>query len=70
MGRFTIACVQQRTRLPFSLDEYRENLRRLLRSAENKRAHLVVFPELAGLMVVPPLLGDFRSSLLKRADRG
>ena len=30
----------------------------------------MIFPELGGLMIVPPLLADFRSSLLKRADRG
>jgi len=66
----TVACVQQRMRLPVTLDEYREGLRRFLRAAENKRARLVIFPELAGLMIVPPLLGVFRSSLLLRADVG
>jgi predicted amidohydrolase len=57
-------------RLPVTLDEYRDGLRRFLRAAENKRAQLVIFPELAGVMLVPPLLGDFRSSLLLRADVG
>lgn len=66
----TVACVQQRMRLPTTLDEYREGLRRFLRAAENKRARLVIFPELAGVMLVPPLLGDFRSALLLRADVG
>lgn len=70
MERFTVACVQQRLRLPLTTDELRENLRRFLRVAENKRARLLLFPELAGLMIVPPLLVDFRSSLLKRADVG
>ncbi len=70
MDRLTVACVQQRMRLPVTLDEYRDGLRRFLRAAENKRAQLVIFPELAGVMLVPPLLGDFRSSLLLRADVG
>jgi len=68
--RLTVACVQQRMRLPVTLDEYREGLRRFLRAAENKRARLVIFPELAGVMLAPPLLGDFRSALLLRADVG
>ncbi|MEJ5246366.1 MAG: nitrilase-related carbon-nitrogen hydrolase [Caldilinea sp.] len=70
MERYTVACVQQRLRLPATIDDYRENLRRFLRAAENKRARLVVFPELGGLMLAPPLLGDFRARLLKRVDRG
>ncbi len=70
MERYTVACVQQRLRLPLTTDELRESLRRFLRAAENKRARLLVFPELAGLMIVPPLLVDFRSSLLKCADVG
>ena len=70
MERLTVACVQQRMRLPVTVDEHREGLRRFLRAAENKRARLVIFPELAGLMLAPPLLGDFRSTLLLRADLG
>ena len=70
MERYTVACVQQRLRLPLTTDELRESLRRFMRAAENKRARLLIFPELAGMMIVPPLLVDFRSSLLKRADVG
>lgn len=70
MERFTVACVQQRIRLPVSLDEYRESGRRFLRAAQQKNARLVIFPELGGVMLAPPLLEDFRSSLLKRADVG
>ncbi|MCX6049139.1 MAG: hypothetical protein NT075_28900 [Chloroflexi bacterium] len=44
--------------------------RKIERIAQTKRARLVIFPELAGLMVAPPLLKDVRSNLLKRADRG
>ncbi len=70
MERYTVACVQQRLRLFLTLDEYEESVRRFLRAAQNKQARLVIFPELGGLMLIPPLLGDFRSSLLKRADLG
>jgi predicted amidohydrolase len=68
LDSLTLACIQQRMHLPISQDEYRENLRRFMRIAANKGARLVVFPELGGLMVTPPLLGDYRSGLLKRAD--
>ena len=70
MDRLIVACVQQRMHLPLSLDEYREDLRRFLRVAAGKHARLVVFPELGGIMVAPPILRDFRSHLLKRADLG
>jgi predicted amidohydrolase len=56
--------------LPLTLDEYREDLRRFMRVAATKQARLVVFPELGGVMVAPPILRDFRSQLLKRFDRG
>lgn len=70
MDRVTVACVQTRLRLHTTTDEYREDLRRFLRIAQNKHAQLVVFPELAGVMVAPPLLRDFRTRLLRAADRG
>jgi len=70
LERYTVACVQQRLRLFLTFDEYQESVRRFLRAAKNKQAGLVIFPELGGLMLIPPLLGDFRSSLLKRADLG
>ena len=70
MKTLVVACIQQKMRLPQTLEEYREDLRRFLRAAANKRARLVVFPELAGVMVIPPLLGGFQANLLKRADLG
>lgn len=70
MERLIVASVQQRLRLHESIDEYREDLRRFLRVAQSKHAQLVVFPELTGTLIAPPLLRDLRSSLLKRADRG
>ena len=70
MDKLIVACIQQRLRLPQSLDDHRRDLQRFLRAAQNKHARLVVFPELAGMMLALPLLADFRSGLLKRADRG
>jgi predicted amidohydrolase len=70
VDRFIVASVQQRLRLPRTLDELRELQRRFLRAAEAKNARLVVFPELGGLMLAPPMLADFRSRLLKHADHG
>ncbi len=68
--RLVVACIQQKMRLPLTPEEHREELRRFLRVAVGKQARLVVFPELGGVMVVPPILRDFRSQLLKQADRG
>jgi len=56
--------------LPLTMDDYRDDLRRFMRVAATKQARLVVFPELGGVMVAPPILRDFRSQLLKRYDRG
>jgi predicted amidohydrolase len=65
-----VASVQQRLRLPRTLDELRELQRRFLRAAQAKNARLVIFPELGGLMLAPPMLADFRSRLLMHADQG
>jgi predicted amidohydrolase len=69
MDKFTIACVQMRMRLPADIDEHREDLRRFLRAADAKRARIVLFPELAGLVVAPLLLRDRGSNLLRAAER-
>ncbi len=70
MDKFTIACVQMQMRMHASLDDYRDDLRRFLRAAEAKRARLILFPEMAGLMLAPLLLGDARTNLLRRAEVG
>ena len=70
VDRFIVASIQQKLRVPLTFEEYQGQLRRFLRAAAVKRARLVVFPELAGNLLLPLLLDDFRSSLLKRADRG
>ncbi|MCB0113794.1 MAG: nitrilase-related carbon-nitrogen hydrolase [Caldilineaceae bacterium] len=69
MEKLIVACVQQRMRLPDTLDSYRDDLRRFLRVAANKRARLVIFPELAGMMVAPSLLRGTQATLFKRMDR-
>ena len=70
MDRFIVASIQQKLRVPLTVDEYKGQLRRFMRAASVKHARLVVFPELAGNLILPLLLDDFRSALLKRADRG
>jgi predicted amidohydrolase len=68
--RVTVASVQQRMRLYDTVADYRADLQRFLRIAQAKQAQLVVFPELAGMLVAPPMLRDVRSRLLIAADRG
>jgi predicted amidohydrolase len=69
MDKMTVACVQMRMRLASSVDEYRDDLRRYMRAADAKRARVVLFPELAGLMVAPLLLRDRGSRWLVAAER-
>ncbi len=63
-----VACIQQRLRIYATLDDYRVDLQRFLRIAQHKHAQLVVFPELAGIMLAPPLLHNHRITMLKYAD--
>ncbi len=69
MEKLIVACVQQRMRLPDTLDAYRQDLSRFMRAAANKHARLVIFPELAGMMVAPSLLRGTQATLFKRMDR-
>lgn len=70
MDKITVACIQQKMHVFQDLAEYRADLERFARVAQAKNARLVVFPELAGMMALPPLLGGGRANLLKRADLG
>ena len=70
MQKLTVACVQQRMRLPATIEDYRTDLQRFMRAAQNKHARLVVFPELAGALLTLPMLAGVRTNLLKRADQG
>ncbi len=63
-----VAVAQQSLRLYPDLDSYKRDVERFFRLAEMKHARLLVFPERAGLMVVPPLVEGFRTGLLKKAD--
>ncbi len=63
-----VACIQQRLRIYATLEDYRIDLQRFLRIAQHKHAHLVIFPELAGIMLAPPLLRSHRITMLKYAD--
>lgn len=68
--KLIVACVQQRIRLPQTLEEYEDDIRRFLRIAESKHARLVVFPELAGMAITLPLLGGLNATLFKRVEIG
>jgi predicted amidohydrolase len=70
LDKYTVASVQLRMRLPQTVEDFRNDLRRFLRAAEAKRARLIVFPELAGAMLVPALLDDTRTRMLRRAEAG
>lgn len=70
MDNLVVASIQQRMRLPQTLEEYEADLDRFMRVAQSKNARLVLFAELAGVMAAPPLMADGRSNLLKRADQG
>jgi predicted amidohydrolase len=70
VDHLVVASVQQRLRLPRTLDELRELQRRFLRAAQAKNVRLAIFPELGGLMLAPPMLADLGSRLLKHADQG
>ena len=70
MDKVIVACVQQRLRLHEDLDGCRRDLARFLRTAQAKKAQLIVFPELLGTMAVSPLLQGLRAGLLRRADQG
>ncbi|MEZ4676193.1 MAG: nitrilase-related carbon-nitrogen hydrolase [Caldilineaceae bacterium] len=70
MDRLIIASVQQQMRVFATVADYRMELQRFLRIAQHKHASLAVFPELGGTMLVPPMLRDSRTTLLKYAELG
>jgi predicted amidohydrolase len=70
MDKIAIACVQQRNIISASHEEFQAQARRFMRLAQSKSAQLVVFPELAGLMLAPPLFSGIKLGFIKRADRG
>jgi predicted amidohydrolase len=64
-----VACVQQRLYLRDDADACRDDLARYLRPAQAKGARLAVFPELAGMAVLSPMLQGRRAGLLRQAER-
>ena len=70
MESIVVACVQQRMSILASREEFEGDARRFLHQAQAKVAGLVVFPELAGLMLAPPLISSSKLGLIKRADQG
>jgi predicted amidohydrolase len=69
MDHITIACVQQRMSIQATREEFEAEARRFLRQAQAKSARIVLFPELAGLMLAPPLISGLKLGLVKREDQ-
>jgi predicted amidohydrolase len=70
MENTIVACVQQRMGIMATHDEFESQARRFLHQAQAKGAQLVIFPELAGLMLAPPLISGLKLGFIKRADEG
>jgi len=70
MDKVAIACVQQRNVIVSSQEEFETLARRFVRLAQAKSAQLIIFPELAGLMLAPSLFSGIKRSFIKRADKG
>ncbi len=51
-------------------EDFQEDVYRYMRLAQSKGARLIVFPALAPVMLVPPLVSSPRLGLLKRAEKG
>jgi predicted amidohydrolase len=69
MNKIIIAVVQQMMQVHESPEAYKADVRRFMRQVKSKQAHIVVFPELSGLMLAYPLISGVKRGLLKRADR-
>jgi predicted amidohydrolase len=68
MDNVTVACVQPRLSILATHDDFEAYARRFLR--QTKSAQLVIFPELTGLMLAPPLISGLKLGMIKRADQG
>ncbi len=69
MESMIVACVQPRMNIPASREEFESQARRFLRQAQAKAAQVTIFPELAGLLLAPPLISGVKLGLVKRADQ-
>jgi predicted amidohydrolase len=70
MESMTVACVQQRMSIPATHKEFEAEARRFLRQTQAKGVRLTVFPELAGVMLAPPLISGLKLGFIKREDAG
>jgi predicted amidohydrolase len=69
MDQITVACVQQRMSIHPTREDFESEARRFLRQAQAKSARIVLFPELAGLMLAPPLISGLKLGLVKQEDQ-
>jgi predicted amidohydrolase len=70
MENIAVACVQQRMMVMDTREEFEAAANRFLHQARAKSARLVVFPELTGMMLAPPLISGFKLGFIRRADQG
>jgi predicted amidohydrolase len=70
MEKLTVACIQQRMSIPPTHEEFEAEARRFLRQARAKAVQLTIFPELAGVMMAPPLISGLKLPFIKREDQG
>ena len=69
MDEIITTCVQQQIRVFENHEEFRNDIQRFMRLAKIKESHLVVFPELSGLLLAPPLAPGLKRTLLRVAER-
>ena len=69
MDDIIATCVQQQVHIFENHGEFRNDVQRFMRLAKVKESHLVVFPELSGLLLVPPLAPGLKRTLLRVAER-
>jgi predicted amidohydrolase len=69
MDHTTVACVQQRMSIHPTQEEFQAEAHRFLRQAQAKSARIILFPELAGLMLAPPLISGLKLGFIKQEDQ-
>ena len=70
MLQLPVMTIQLGTRVFKDVNDFEQTIRRFAGLARSKEAKLIVFPELTGLMLIPPLMAGVKSSLLRAAGRG
>ena len=70
MENTIVALAQQRMSIMSSYEDFKHEAGRFLHQARAKAAQLIVFPELTGLMLAPPLISGLKLEFIKRADQG